>query len=779
MPDTGDEFYEFDPTGDDGIVGTDDDLIGIIPITCVTGTSPCTLENTRYIDVRPQVNASLEEEAVLCFSDSGNFNLEGLYGEFTDDGGVFYFTGNDIQNDPSGSFNNNTGSGATGSIAGANIYYNEPGTYTITYDKYSLNNGDVLTPPDDGVCFDSDDAVVLIYPELEASFDFPDVICASSGSVNVEDYVSSPDYAGLWNGNFAAADQFTIDRSFNVPTNVTPPVGGGILTIEMTEQIIVGGTVICEQTVSEVVEVLPDVDSSWALPANPICADFSVSQVFDLTTFITGDTGGTWSGENVTSAGSLTVTSAGDYTVTYTVGESPCSESTSITIIFIGEVTNGLTAQTFCVTDISNTVDLDILLSGGTTLGGTFALSGAVPAGTTASVSGDALNYVITDGGAAGNYTFSIDYTVGTAGAAAACATNTQSTTLTIAYGNAVWDGPSSFCMSEMSADLTSYFTGSTTTTGTFTIIPDNGNLTGAGVWDLSSETAGLYEVTWTLNGGNSCDGESHTEIIAVTDCSCTTPIVLPVAGACACSGGDVTIDIPAMSGGVTGNYILSALGGTLGATDGSATTLTLNEGEVSWAVLVSDGEGCSEVLSGSCDMPLAPQIVGASGPYCQNDPEINLTVSPLPTGVVGTFTSATAGAVSDNFDNTATLDPAFLSAGVHTITYTIAADASILTSCEAYTATFEVEILPSFVPSFTLTSPACIADFAAAQTLSLDGTTAVDIATYAGNTNSSISAEEMVIWYGDAITDTGVEADFAPMSAGTYTVCVLSLIHI
>ena len=175
----------------------------------------------------------------------------------------------------------------------------------------------------------------------------------------------------------------------------------------------------------------------------------------------------------MTSAGSLTVTSAGDYTVTYTVGESPCSESTSITIIFIGEVTNGLTAQTFCVTDISNTVDLDILLSAGTTLGGTFALSGAVPAGTTASVSGDALNYVITDGGAAGNYTFSIDYTVGTAGAAAACATNTQSTTLTIAYGNAVWDGPSSFCMSEMSADLTSYFTGSTTTTGTFTILPD------------------------------------------------------------------------------------------------------------------------------------------------------------------------------------------------------------------------------------------------------------------------------------------------------------------
>ncbi len=169
------------------------------------------------------------------------------------------------------------------------------------------------------------------------------------------------------------------------------------------------------------------------------------------------------------------------------------------------------------------------------------------------------------------------------------------------------------------------------------------------------------------------------------------------------------------------------------------------------------------------CATEGGPDIIGADGPFCVNDPTINLNTDP---SVSGTFSGT---GVTDGAGSTGTFSPSAAGAGTHTVSFTPAGCPTAVTML--------VTVYPTVDPTFAIPQAICENSSAwnASTVIStinpISLTTAI---TVPGNLAAlGFTAANITDWYGDGVTDNGATASFTPLltsgsaQTGTYTICV------
>ncbi len=253
-------------------------LTGSVTLTYSVGNGSCTDELTQVVPIYTNNDASWDPPAIFC-NNAGAIDLSQ------------YVTGS-----PGGTW---TGPGLTGSVFTPTfIFGNNTFTYTV------------------GVpgCSDSESHVVFVQA-LNSNWTNPLTICQSNGIFNLAPLAatSSP---GTWSGLGVTG------TSFN-PAGLSGPI-----SISYTASL--NG---CSQTTTKIINVDPGPDASWTSPG-VFCGDLST---VDLNSFITGQTGGNWSGNGVT--GSIFDPSAvsGSVVITYSIQGTTCIGSRSNTL-YVGNL---------------------------------------------------------------------------------------------------------------------------------------------------------------------------------------------------------------------------------------------------------------------------------------------------------------------------------------------------------------------------------------------------------------------------------------------------------
>jgi gliding motility-associated-like protein len=137
-------------------------------------------------------------------------------------------------------------------------------------------------------------------------------VCSSAAAFNLTTNVAG----GVWSGTGitnTSAGTFTPSSAASGTNVITYTAAGG-----------------CNDTVHVI--VIPGADPAWSAPASICILDPAV----DLTTFLTGTPGGTWSGSGVTGNMFDPAGLSGNIAVTYTVGSAPC-QGVSTQSIFINQ----------------------------------------------------------------------------------------------------------------------------------------------------------------------------------------------------------------------------------------------------------------------------------------------------------------------------------------------------------------------------------------------------------------------------------------------------------
>jgi|GEM_PF-1495581 len=284
----------------------------------------------------------------------------------------------------------------------------------------------------------------------------------------------------------------------------------------------------------------------------------------------------------------------------------------------------------------------------------------------------------------------------------------------------------------------------------------------------------GNYSVTYTVPGGGACNDVFLTRVITVletvvaddvqltnVDLGCQLPgLVYDLRGMLDTQDNDAN-GFGAVDGGA---FALGTPTGTLSCTlVPNTSTILYNGGTGTVEVSYTIGDCDGVPVVGTAVLTITEQPTGVAvfvpSPICQNDAIIDprdfVTPAAVPMGWTRTFSLNGAGGNVPLVDGVI-INPALISAGTYTLTYTVENG-----TCSA-TATQSIVINQAGSPAFTVTSPIC--ETAAPITLTL--TDANDLAgdpLTAGNVN----------WFGQGVTDTGVDATFTPGAAGQYTVCV------
>ncbi|MBK8925294.1 MAG: gliding motility-associated C-terminal domain-containing protein [Crocinitomicaceae bacterium] len=344
----------------------------------ITYTAPCGSAVTQTITVTTAGNAAWNPPATLC-SNAADVDLTSL-----------------ITGTSGGTW---SGIGVSG-----NLFDPSAGTQSITYT--------VGTAP----CQDVSTEIITVTPSSDPAWTSPGTICESSGSINLDATISGT-AGGIWSGSGVTGSTFD-------PTGLSG-------AIAMTYTV---GTAPCIGTLTQNITVISDVDPSWNVPLS-LCTG---SPTVDLSTYITGTPGGTWSGTGI--SGTNFDPAMGTQTITYTVGAAPCIETSSQTI----NVTPGLSSAwtspgTICAN--GGIINLTPLITGDA--GGTWSGTGV----TGTNFDPSALSGPI-----------SITYSVGLA---PCVSTTTQDITVS-ADVNPAWTVPTNLCNTAAPVDLTTFITGTT-----------------------------------------------------------------------------------------------------------------------------------------------------------------------------------------------------------------------------------------------------------------------------------------------------------------------------
>ncbi|MEO9534221.1 MAG: gliding motility-associated C-terminal domain-containing protein [Crocinitomicaceae bacterium] len=320
-----------------------------------------------------------------------------------------------------------SGTGVTG-----NTWDPSGGSQSVTY---------TVNP---GGCDEVSQTILINVSGSSGAWTPPVGLCDNDLTVDLDALVTG-DPGGVWSGTGVTGSNF--DPSAGTQ-NVTYTVGVAPCDDIVTQQITVG-------TFG---------DASWTLPTDP-CLN---APDIDLSTLITGTTGGTWSGTGVT--GNMFDPSVGSQNITYTAGTAPCQDVlTQMINVVPSDDPNWLTPGEVC--ESAGTIDLSTLITG--TAGGTWTGTG---------VAGNIFDPAGLNG------PISITYTVG----AAPCEGTFTDDIIVNPDVDPAWTAPANLCDASGTVDLT------TTITGTA-----GGTWSGTGVTGNMFDPAfGSQTVTYTVGTG-------------------------------------------------------------------------------------------------------------------------------------------------------------------------------------------------------------------------------------------------------------------------------------
>ncbi|MBI1287697.1 MAG: T9SS type B sorting domain-containing protein [Flavobacteriales bacterium] len=543
----------------------------------------------------------------------------------------------------------------TGSGSGSNITYH-------VYDA-ATNGNDLGTTPlsvspsttttyyveavDDLLCASTRTAVtVTVIPISDPSWTSPGTICQSGGNINLSTLITGTT-GGTWSGTGVSGS------TFNPTTS-----GAGTFTITYSV-----GASPCTQTEQHDITVVEQPDPSWTSPGSICMAAGNI----DLTTLITGNSGGTWSGTGVSgSTFNPTTSGVGTFTVTYTVGTNPCQETENHDITVLADVDPAWTTTTVCADGA--VVDLTTLVTG--TAGGTWSGTG---------VSGTNFNPAT-----AGAGSHPITYTVGTS----PCEETLTQDILVEPVSDASWNAPAVVCEAAGTINLNTLITG--TTGGTW-----SGTGVSGSTFDPSVAGNGTHDITYTV-GNSPCEATS-TQSIQVepdVDPSWTTP-----GSICEANG---VIDLNTLiTGDAGGTWSGSGVSGNIFDPTGLSGAIT-----VTYSVGTSP---CAEVSAQS--ITVTPTVTAdwtTPGVVCESGGTINLNA--LVTGSSGGTWSGTGVSGS-------TFDPTGLS-GTYSVTYAVGTS-----PCDD-SQTYDITVLPQVDASWTAPSIVCEMDGIVDLTALVTGTT-------------------------------------------------------
>ena len=414
-----------------------------------------------------------------------------------------------------------------------------------------------------------------------SSWTSPGTICNSDAPINLDGLITGAS-GGTWSGTGVIGNIFDpTGLNENVP--ITYSVGSGN----------------CLSTSVEFINVVPGGDPSWT--ATAICESDSP---LDLNTLITGNPGGTWTGQGVTGSTFNPQGLIGDINITYTVGSGACTNSLQQAISINEAADASWNATSLC--DYDAILDLNTLISG--TTGGTWSGNGVT--GNNFDPSG--LSDLV-----------SITYDVG---AGSCSSTSTQNITVNTA-GNPNWI-PMAMCESEPPVNLDALVIGD-----------QGGSWTGNGiVGSIFNPTGqvGINSITYTLSS-NGCVASQTMEfaVVEAGDASWNTTSI--------CEN-ETSIEL--------NNLITGDVGGVWsgqGVTGSTLNTTGLN-GAIPITYSVGSGS-CSDQLSQDITIIAAPPapVVFSDTAYCQGQTPPTLTVNALPGANVSWFNVLNPEAILGN----------------------------------------------------------------------------------------------------------------------------------
>ena len=479
-------FITGDPGGTwsgTGITGAMfDPSVGTQSITYSVGTAPCDDIVTQTITVATIGNAAWTPPSPVC-EDDADIDLNTL-----------------ITGDPGGTW---SGTGVTG-----NMFDPSVGTQTITYDVGAPCNG-------------TSAQTITVTPNGDASWTIPTNICIGDAPFDLNTYITGTT-GGTWSGTGVTGSMFD------------PSVGTQSITYTV-------GTAPCDDAVTQTITVATALDASWTVPTG-IC---ETDAPFDLSTFITGDAGGTWSGTGVT--GTMFDPSVGTQTITYTVGTGGCQATSAQSVSVDVTPDPSWTTLTTCIS--GSAIDLNTTITG--TTGGTWSGTGVTGSNFDPSVGTQALTYTVTSG--------------------ACTASSTQSVTVLDPTPSTTPTHVSCFGLTDGAASTT--MTGGS---GNYTYSWNPSGQTGANPSGLG---AGTYMVTITDVDAN-CSVMDSVTILEPSE------IVLNMTGLDACAPEMGTAMVQASGG----SGVLSYDWGVLSSTTNTVT----NVDSAMATVVVTDANGCT-----------------------------------------------------------------------------------------------------------------------------------------------------------------------------------------
>jgi gliding motility-associated-like protein len=327
------------------------------------------------------------------------------------------------------------------------------GSYAVTY----------TTP-----CGINDVQVVIVEPDVDPLWTTPGTICESAGTINLDPFIT-----GTTGGSWIGGPE--------IVGNTFDPViaGAGVYSVTY-----VVGSNPCQESHSEDITVIGDVDPAWTNPGT-IC---STGGDLTLTSLITGTTGGNWSGPGVSGVTFDPVAAGpGTHSITYSVGTSPCDESLSQNIMVEPDVDPTWTSPgTICTT--GGSIDLSVAGS---------------PVDAVGTWSGPGVTGVTFDPVSAGPGTHNITYIVGNP----PCTESLSQDIIVEPDVDPSWTDPSPICETAGSINLDLLITGTT-----------GGSWSGTGVTGNSFNPAsGTQNVTYTV-GNAPCAETSMISIVVEPD---------------------------------------------------------------------------------------------------------------------------------------------------------------------------------------------------------------------------------------------------------------------
>jgi gliding motility-associated-like protein len=378
---------------------------------------------------------------------------------------------------------------------------------------------------------------VTVTATPSAAWISPGTVCSGTGNVNLSALVTG-NTGGAWTGTGVSGTNFDPSALTGQTIPVTYSVTNGSCSASITHSISVAGSV----------------SAAWTSPGT-LCAS---NGTVNLNTYITGSSGGSWTGSGVSGTTFDPSALSGNIAITYSIGSGACSDAKTFTItVSPAAVANWTSPGTLCAS--GGTINLNTYLSG--TGGGTWTGTG---------VSGNTF-----DPSALAGQTILIGYQVGTN----PCIASQSHTIQVVNVANASFTVPAIVCENTTALNLTTLVTGNS-----------GGVFSGTGVTANMFNPSGLAGqsiVITYLVGTNPC---SATQTRTITISAAPIAPSVAVSNSVICAGQTTTVT--ANGSGTGAVYTVYSSPGATGAL--GTTPLALSPAANTTYYLQSVANGCS-----------------------------------------------------------------------------------------------------------------------------------------------------------------------------------------